>query len=122
MFLYSWGFERDSLSICYHCFNSYSKREYKLCKFVEKINQDKSACILCSFLPRFYIVLTHYHLIKFWTGPNCYFERVQIESVCRSDKIHVTEKLKFLLVRLENIVGKREDAGFQHFLFFPQCF
>ena len=23
---------------------------------------------------------------------------------------------------VENIVGKRENAGFQHFLFFPQCF
>ena len=24
--------------------------------------------------------------------------------------------------RVENIMGKRENAGFQHFLFFPQCF
>ena len=24
--------------------------------------------------------------------------------------------------RLENIVGKRENAGYQHFLLFPQCF
>ena len=23
---------------------------------------------------------------------------------------------------LENIVGKRENAGYQHFLLFPQCF
>ena len=24
--------------------------------------------------------------------------------------------------RVENIVGKEENAGYQHFLFFPQCF
>ena len=24
--------------------------------------------------------------------------------------------------RVENIVGKRENAGYQHFLIFPQCF
>ena len=24
--------------------------------------------------------------------------------------------------RVENIVGKGENAGFQHFLIFPQCF
>ena len=30
--------------------------------------------------------------------------------------------LKFVLGRVENIVGKRENAGYQHFLLFPQCF
>ena len=38
------------------------------------------------------------------------------------DKIDVTEKLKFVLERVENIVGKGENAGYQHFLLFPQCF
>ena len=38
------------------------------------------------------------------------------------DKINVTEKLKFVLGRVENIVGKGENAGFQHFLLFPQSF
>ena len=38
------------------------------------------------------------------------------------DKINVTEKLKFVLRRVENIVGKGENAGYQHFLLFPQCF
>ena len=33
-----------------------------------------------------------------------------------------TEKLKFVLGReKQNIVGKGENAGYQHFLF-PQCF
>ena len=35
------------------------------------------------------------------------------------DKIDVNEKLKFVLLRVENIVGKGENAGYQHFLLFP---
>ena len=38
------------------------------------------------------------------------------------DKMHVTEKFKFILRRIENIVGKGENAGYQHFLLFLQCF
>ena len=38
------------------------------------------------------------------------------------DKIKVIEKLKFVLGRIENIVGKGGSAGYQHFLLFPQCF
>ena len=38
------------------------------------------------------------------------------------DKKKVTENLKFLFERVENIVGKGENAGYQHFLLFPQCF
>ena len=38
------------------------------------------------------------------------------------NKIKVTVKLKFNFGRAENIVGKGENAGHQHFLFFPQCF
>ena len=37
------------------------------------------------------------------------------------DKINVNEKLKFGMGKEENIVGK-ENAGYQHFLLFPQCF
>ena len=38
------------------------------------------------------------------------------------DKINVIEKIKFVLGKVENIAGKRENAGYQHFLLFPQCF
>ena len=37
-------------------------------------------------------------------------------------KIKLTEKLQFVLGRVENIVGKGENAGYQHFLLFLQCF
>ena len=38
------------------------------------------------------------------------------------NKVKVTEKLKIILGRIENIVRKGENAGNQHFLLFPQCF
>ena len=38
------------------------------------------------------------------------------------DKIIMTQKLKFVLGKVENTVGKGENAGYQHFLLFPQCF
>ena len=38
------------------------------------------------------------------------------------NKINVTPKQKFFLGWVENIVGKGENDGYQHFLLFPQCF
>ena len=38
------------------------------------------------------------------------------------DKINMTEKLKFVLGKVENIVEKGENAGYQHFLLFPTMF
>ena len=43
-------------------------------------------------------------------------------KVFADDKINVGEKLKFALGMVENIEGKRENAGYQYFLLFPQCF
>ena len=36
-------------------------------------------------------------------------------------KLTVTQKLAFVLERVENIVGKGENACYQHFHLFPQC-
>ena len=38
------------------------------------------------------------------------------------DKVNIAEIIISLSNRVENIVGKGENAGFQHFLIFPQCF
>ena len=38
------------------------------------------------------------------------------------DKINVTCVTNFVMGSVENIVGKGENAGYQHFLHFPQCF
>ena len=47
---------------------------------------------------------------------------VEIDRIIADDKMNVIERLKFALERVENIVGKGENAGYQHFLLFPQCF
>ena len=38
------------------------------------------------------------------------------------DKMDVSKKLIFVWGRVENIVGNGENAGYWHFLLFPQCF
>ena len=50
--------------------------------------------------------------------------KLQIESIkfSRPQKKKVTQKLKFALGRVEKIVGKGENAGYQHFLVFQQFF
>ena len=35
------------------------------------------------------------------------------------EKIYVTEKVKLVLGRKENIMGKGENIGYQHFYLFP---
>ena len=37
------------------------------------------------------------------------------------NKGDVTEKLKFIEGSVENIMGKGENASYQHFLLLPQC-
>ena len=50
-----------------------------------------------------------------------FLDRSKLKSFA-DDKINMIEKLKFVLGRVENIVGKGENAVYQHFLLFPQCF
>ena len=38
------------------------------------------------------------------------------------NKINVAQLMISAFDRVENIVGKEENAGYQHFLLFPQCF
>ena len=38
------------------------------------------------------------------------------------DKLNFTQNIKVVFHKIENIVGKEENAGYQHFLLFPQCF
>ena len=37
-------------------------------------------------------------------------------------KINMGKMAEFVFDRVENIAGKGENAGYQHFLLFPQCF
>ena len=34
----------------------------------------------------------------------------------------MTQSLRFVSGKVENIMGKGENAGYQHFLLFPKCF
>ena len=38
------------------------------------------------------------------------------------EKLDVVKMMISLLDSVENTLGKRENAGYQHFLLFPQCF
>ena len=38
------------------------------------------------------------------------------------NKSNETQNMIFVLGRAEDIVEKRENAGYYHFLLFPQCF
>ena len=38
------------------------------------------------------------------------------------NNFNVAHMVQFYFRRVENIVGKGENAGYQHFLLFPRCF
>ena len=38
------------------------------------------------------------------------------------DNSNVTQNVKAVFHRIKNIVEREENAGYQHFLLFPQCF
>ena len=65
-------------------------------------------------MDKFQILLTLYQTTKIldWSKLKAFAD----------NKINVAEKLKFILGRVENIVGKGENAGYKHFLLFPKCF
>ena len=50
---------------------------------------------------------------------------VLVESKLKAfedNKFNMARVMRFIVDRVENIVGKEENAGYQHFLLFPQCF
>ena len=54
--------------------------------------------------------------------PNDIFlHRAKFKALAEN-KLNVAKIMTSVYDRVENIVGKRENAGYQHFLFFPQCF
>ena len=57
---------------------------------------------------------TLYQTITFWTGPN--------SKHLQMTKRNVGKILKTVYWKVENIMGKGENAIYQHFLFFPQCY
>ena len=63
-----------------------------------------------------------YQMNEFHFLPNNKFLDWSKFKELADNKINVIEKLKFILGMIENIVGKGENAGYQHFLLFQQFF
>ena len=68
----------------------------------------KSCCLFVSMLFK-----------RFDKQPNSGHDQIEIiaDNKLNTDKMTVS-----LLDRVENTKGKGENAGYQHFLLFPQCF
>ena len=49
------------------------------------------------------------------------FQLLPNDRIFADDKINVTEKLKFVLGRIQNIVERAAHAGYQNFVVFLQC-
>ena len=92
--------------------------------FVASVDQDQAAKNMQLDLQHNYLVmfLTLHVMIAFKPLPNDKFLDWSKLKELADDKINVTEKLNFVSGREENIVGKGENAVYQIFLFFPQCF
>ena len=70
--------------------------------------------------------ITEIILKHFWTPYSLYqmtktLDLFKLKAFCRWQNKFV-KRMKFDWGRKENIVGKGENAGYQHFLLFPQCF
>ena len=50
-----------------------------------------------------------------------FLDRTKLKAFA-DDKFNVAKMTISVCGRLENIVGKEENAGYQHFLLFPHCF
>ena len=61
-------------------------------------------------------------LNRHYSLPNDKFLDLSKLKAFADDKINVREKLKLVLESTENIVGKGENAGYQHFVLFPKMF
>ena len=71
---------------------------------------------LFSFTYAFFILVTLNPL------PNDNFLDWTKLKAFADDKLNAGKIKISVYERLENIVGKGENAGYQHFLLFPQCF
>ena len=54
--------------------------------------------------------------------PNNYFLNWIKFKAFADDKLNVAKIVTYVFDRVENIMGKGENAGYQHFLLFPRCF
>ena len=90
---------------------------------------NHNLCLVFSLNKLFFNIL-YSKLTQNLTGFTIWFNSLPKDKILdwsnlkafADDKINVTKKLKCVLGREENIVGKGEHTGNQHFLLFLQCF
>ena len=68
------------------------------------------------------VVMGNPQLAEFNSLPNDTFLDGSNSKAFADDKMNITYKQKIFFEWIENIAGKGENAGYQHFLLFPQCF
>ena len=66
-------------------------------------------------------------MLSIWTSKDVFLPNDTILGMSKfkanpDDKFGVAEIMGFVFERVENIVGKGENAGYQYFLIFLQCF
>ena len=61
-------------------------------------------------------------MTKFKSLPNDKILDVTNLKAIADDKTNVAQMMVSVFDSIENIVGKGENAGYQHFLLFPKCF
>ena len=84
---------------------------------------DKLNCLsMLNFESQTYPFFTLMNLSMFNSLPSDKILHWSKLKAFADDKINVKEKFKFGLGREENIEGKGENAGNQHFLLIPRCF
>ena len=90
---------------------------------VRSSSSEASALIWCCCLCyHFASELTNHHAWYFNSLPNEKFLDWSKLKAFADDKIKLAEKLTFLFGRVEYSVGKGENAVYQQFLLFSQCF
>ena len=52
----------------------------------------------------------------------CNFSNFQVECICKRQIKYTCQQINLTFIEAENVEGKGENAGRQHFLLFPQCF
>ena len=74
-------------------------------------------CLYLQTIPKNFFVLILYQTIPtFYSLPKDQILDLSQLDAFSDDKTDMTQKLKFVSVKIENIVGKGENALYQHFL------
>ena len=79
--------------------------------------QDKAIYVNFENLPELSSVLLMLNPLP----NNKILDQSKLKAIA-DEKLKVIQLAKFVLDKTENIVGKEENAGYKHFLLFPQCF